>query len=41
MQPKERSNLRAWCQKCHNSYDATSRRAGINERAARDQGNLF
>ena len=39
--PKERSNLRAWCQKCHNSYDATHRRAGIEERAARDQGSLF
>jgi len=27
------SNLKAWCQKCHNSYDAPMRRAGIKERA--------
>jgi len=26
-------NLKAWCQKCHNSYDAPHRRAGIKERA--------
>lgn len=39
--PKERSNLRAWCQKCHNTYDAPMRRAGINERAAKDQLKLF
>jgi len=26
-------NLRAWCQKCHNSYDAKNRRAGIRSRA--------
>jgi hypothetical protein len=23
----ERSNLRAWCQRCHNTYDMTHRRA--------------
>lgn len=23
----ERSNLRAWCQRCHNTYDAPHRRA--------------
>lgn len=26
------SNLRAWCQRCHNRYDAKMRRAGILER---------
>lgn len=25
-------NLRAWCQRCHNRYDAPTRRAGIRER---------
>ncbi|MDE2105505.1 MAG: hypothetical protein KGL39_50225 [Patescibacteria group bacterium] len=25
-------NLRAWCQRCHNRYDAAARRAGIRER---------
>ncbi len=25
-------NLRAWCQKCHNSYDAPQRARGIKER---------
>lgn len=25
-------NLRAWCQRCHNAYDAPMRRAGIKER---------
>ena len=25
-------NLRAWCQKCHNTYDAPMRRRGIRER---------
>ena len=29
----EPANLRAWCQKCHNAYDAPMRRAGIRERA--------
>lgn len=28
----ERENLRAWCQRCHNQYDAPTRRRGINER---------
>ena len=41
MLSKEKSNLRAWCQKCHNTYDAPMRRAGINERAAVDQLGLF
>jgi 5-methylcytosine-specific restriction endonuclease McrA len=26
------SNLRAWCQKCHNAYDASTRAAGIKAR---------
>jgi 5-methylcytosine-specific restriction endonuclease McrA len=26
-------NLRAWCQRCHNSYDAPMRRAGTKARA--------
>jgi len=26
-------NLRAWCQRCHNTYDAPMRRAGIQRRA--------
>lgn len=26
-------NLRAWCQRCHNLYDASMRRAGIRSRA--------
>jgi hypothetical protein len=25
-------NLRVWCQRCHNAYDAQMRRAGIRER---------
>jgi 5-methylcytosine-specific restriction endonuclease McrA len=25
-------NLRAWCQRCHNRYDAPMRRAGIKRR---------
>jgi len=27
-----RENLRAWCQRCHNTYDAPMRRAGIRKR---------
>ena len=26
-------NLRAWCQRCHNAYDASMRRAGTRARA--------
>jgi hypothetical protein len=33
-------NLRAWCQRCHNTYDAPMRRAGIRERAFVDQMKL-
>ena len=28
-----RANLRAWCQRCHNAYDAPMRARGIKERA--------
>ena len=37
------ANLRAWCQRCHNAYDAPMRRKGIVERAraARALGDLF
>ncbi len=36
-------NLRAWCQRCHNRYDAPMRRAGIKERARAQAavGDLF
>lgn len=29
----ERSNLKAWCQRCHNTYDMPMRREGILQRA--------
>ena len=29
----DRANLKAWCQRCHNTYDAPMRRAGVRERA--------
>lgn len=37
------ANLRAWCQRCHNAYDAPARRAGIRARAfaARAAADLF
>lgn len=36
-------NLRAWCQRCHNAYDAPMRRAGIKSRAKANMaiGDLF
>jgi hypothetical protein len=36
-------NLKAWCQRCHNCYDAPERRRGIQERARakRASGDLF
>lgn len=36
-------NLRAWCQKCHNAYDAPVRAAGIKarRRAFNASGDLF
>jgi hypothetical protein len=30
----DRSNLRAWCQRCHNTYDAPERWKGIQARRA-------
>lgn len=38
-----RENLKAWCQRCHNTYDMAARRAGIAERARvqRAEGDLF
>jgi 5-methylcytosine-specific restriction endonuclease McrA len=37
------SNLRAWCQSCHNTYDAPMRRAGMasRSRAKMAVGDLF
>jgi 5-methylcytosine-specific restriction endonuclease McrA len=37
------TNLRAWCQRCHNRYDAKTRAAGIKARAraAAAAGDLF
>lgn len=36
-------NLRCWCQRCHNRYDAAERRRGIQERkrAAQASSDLF
>lgn len=36
-------NLRAWCQRCHNRYDARTRRSGVKCRAHREKaaGDLF
>ena len=33
-EPGRRPNLRAWCQRCHNTYDAPMRAAGIKARRA-------
>ncbi len=30
-------NLKAWCQKCHNSYDIKERKKGIKERKFKNQ----
>jgi hypothetical protein len=38
--PGDRPNLRAWCQRCHNTYDLPMRRAGIRERARVALNNL-
>ena len=37
------ANLKAWCQRCHNRYDAAERRKGIKERARAKaaSGDLF
>ena len=42
-EPGDRPNLKAWCQRCHNAYDAPMRRAGIAARAKahRADGDLF
>jgi 5-methylcytosine-specific restriction endonuclease McrA len=39
----EPANLRAWCQRCHNRYDAPMRAAGIKarRRMALADGDLF
>lgn len=39
----DRANLRAWCQRCHNTYDVTHRRknAAHTRRAAKGNGELF
>jgi len=37
----EDANLKAWCQRCHNLYDAANRRAGTRERAFAGQFTLF
>ena len=34
-------NLAALCQKCHNSYDMPSRRAGVKERQRQASGQLL
>jgi hypothetical protein len=36
-------NLKVWCQRCHNTYDAPMRRQGIQERARAEMacGDLF
>ena len=33
-----RDNLKAWCQRCHNTYDMPMRRAGIAKRAREAAG---
>lgn len=37
----EPDNLRAWCQRCHNTYDLAARIAGRKRRAAEATGDLF
>lgn len=39
--PLKDSNLRHWCQRCHNTYDAPHRVAGIKERKNKNQLKLF
>jgi hypothetical protein len=39
--PLKNSNLRHWCQRCHNTYDAPFRAAGIKERKNKNQMKLF
>jgi hypothetical protein len=33
-------NLRAWCQRCHNTYDAAQRAAGLKARRSFDPRQL-
>ncbi len=42
-EPGNRPNLKAWCQRCHNTYDMPMRRAGIaaRTRAADPTGEMF
>jgi 5-methylcytosine-specific restriction endonuclease McrA len=42
-EPGNRPNLKAWCQRCHNTYDMAMRRAGIRARAkaAAGQADMF
>ncbi len=39
----DRENLKAWCQRCHNVYDAPTRRTGIEKRRREEAavGDLF
>lgn len=37
-EPGNRPNLKAWCQRCHNTYDMPMRRAGIAQRAREAAG---
>jgi 5-methylcytosine-specific restriction endonuclease McrA len=37
-EPGNRPNLKAWCQRCHNTYDMPMRRAGIAARAREAMG---
>ena len=43
LETRKLHELRHWCQRCHNTYDAPMRRAGIARRAheARAAGDLF
>ena len=37
-EPGDRPNLKAWCQRCHNTYDLPMRRQGIVARARAAMG---
>lgn len=39
-EPGDRLNLKAWCQRCHNTYDQPKRLAGIRERERIARNNL-
>lgn len=38
-EPGDRPNLKAWCQRCHNTYDLPMRRRGMAERARLERNN--